>query len=478
MHEEVNTIRKKRLNEPWPQFLRSVTIDGLRGWTGQEVRFEFPVTVIAGENGSGKSTVLKVAAAAYTNPTDRELSFYPSIFFPVTAWDNVSGVTLTYKIRRGTEDSVFNLRKLTQRWRGLDKRPNRNVVLQDISRTLPLDATVGYAKLAKRGNETSTNDINAELIPYFSTILGRQYQRARMAQSSQDISRSVGVVEWNNLEFSQFHQGAGEDATLDLLSLVQDIPRHSLIIIDEVEASLHPRSQRRLIHFLLWLARTKSIQVILSTHSSYVLEELPEEARIFLNRGNAGVNVFYGVTPNFALNRMDDIDRPDLYLFTEDDEATVLVQEILRAKSIELSRIRCMAVGPSNVVETLGRLGGVNRLPIAVIGVLDADKTSTEQGVVCLPGTQAPERQVFDDILRQAINSLSNRLATASASVTDALSNASTLDNHHDWINFAARELRQSPNYLWTTMCQVWAIDCLADEDARKLIDAINHRLN
>lgn len=49
----------------WPQFLEAVYLDGIRGWKSQWVEFRFPVVAIAGENGSGKSTILKAVAAAY-----------------------------------------------------------------------------------------------------------------------------------------------------------------------------------------------------------------------------------------------------------------------------------------------------------------------------------------------------------------------------------------------------------------------------
>jgi len=87
MHEEVNAIRVKMQNQPWPRFLNSLRITGLRGWAGQEVRFDFPVAVVAGENGSGKSTVLKVAAVAYRNQHAPERTFFPGSFFPDTAWE-------------------------------------------------------------------------------------------------------------------------------------------------------------------------------------------------------------------------------------------------------------------------------------------------------------------------------------------------------------------------------------------------------
>jgi predicted ATP-dependent endonuclease of OLD family len=92
----------------------------------------------------------------------------------------------------------------------------------------------------------------------------------------------VGLLEREWGELSQSPQGAGEDATLDFSRIIQGVPQSSLLIIDEVEASLHPRAQRRLTRFLLWLSRHRRVQVILSTHSPYVLEELPPEARIVM----------------------------------------------------------------------------------------------------------------------------------------------------------------------------------------------------
>jgi energy-coupling factor transporter ATP-binding protein EcfA2 len=137
----------------WPQFLTSVKIDGLRGWAGEQVEFRFPIVAIAGENGSGKSTVLKAAAAAYINPTSAQdqyaRTFNPDDFFPSTQWEAVSGVRLTYSVRRGDEASSYVLRKPSTRWRGMPERPTRNSYFLDISRTQPIDTLIGYGKISK-----------------------------------------------------------------------------------------------------------------------------------------------------------------------------------------------------------------------------------------------------------------------------------------------------------------------------------------
>ena len=286
-YAEINTIRSQYQAGLWPQFLQMVKIDRLRGWSGQAVELNFPVVAIVGENGSGKSTLMKVAACAYDNK-EQGKRFYPSTFFVETHWDKIQGVQIDYRVKRGPNVDSFRITKPTQRWRVPENAPKREVFLLDISRTLPLDASVGYAKIARlAAEEIESDEISDAFRDRLSHVLGRNYTKARFATSDVDKKRQVGLLEREWGELSQFHQGAGEDATLDLFRTLQGIPDNSLLLIDEVEASLHPRAQRRLVRFLLWLARQRRIQVILSTHSPYVLQELPQEARILLLPGPA-----------------------------------------------------------------------------------------------------------------------------------------------------------------------------------------------
>lgn len=476
LHKEVAEIRSKQLNTPWPKFLRSISISGLRGWTGQEIRFAFPVVAVAGENGSGKSTVLKVAACAYQQLKEGAEAFTPSQFFLDTAWDEVSGVSLGYKVKEGDRERTYTHKRL-ERWK-LAERAKREVVFQDISRTLPLEATSRYAYIANRNQkEKESIFLTPELTSFYSSILGRKYDEARIAFTERNIFLPVGVVKRAGNEYSQFHQGAGEDATLDLLSVLQTASNTALIIIDEVEASLHPRAQRRLMHFLLWIARSRQIQVIVSTHSPYVLEELPAEARIFLHRGIQEVEVLYGVSSNYALNRMDDYDRPDLYLFTEDFESTSLIREILRHREISLDRIVFMEIGPADMVRRVGVLAGDARLPVPSLGVLDADQKCSD-GCIVLPGTQAPERQVFGDIFSSAIPQLATRIGVSDSTARDVIANVHSITDHHNWVQAAARAFRVSEDYLWQTLCQVWVAACAKSTDLDDISQQVSSLLD
>jgi predicted ATPase len=473
-YAEVNLIRTQFQAGLWPQFLQMVRIEGLRGWSGQAVEFSYPVVAIVGENGSGKSTLMKVAASVYDNKVKGK-RFYPSAFFVETVWDKIQGVKVDFRVRRGPNVESFAMNKPTQRWRVPENGPSREVFLLDIARTLPLDASVGYAKIARSAaSEIESSDISDDFRKRLSHVLSRDYKKARFATSDVDKNRQVGLLEREWGELSQFHQGAGEDATLDLFRTLQGIPDNSLLLIDEVEASLHPKAQRRLLQFLLWLARQRRIQVILSTHSPYVLHELPQEARILLLPGPLGLSVVYGVSPEFAMSRLDDEIHPEVYLFVEDREAEVLLREILASSpdsSDLVRRVDISAVGASNVVAMLGALGKEGKLPQKSLAILDGDYK--DANCLSLPGEVAPERMVYAELKAAGWPNLAVRFGVGAGTLLTALEDAMLLPDHHKWNASVGDQINKSSSSVWEVLANEWCRSCLDQAKRTALSDAI-----
>ncbi len=73
-------LQSKKLHTP--HFLTEVLLEGIRGIDNLRVVFDYPVSVIAGGNASGKSTVLFAAACAYKVPGAGIKDFVPSTLFP------------------------------------------------------------------------------------------------------------------------------------------------------------------------------------------------------------------------------------------------------------------------------------------------------------------------------------------------------------------------------------------------------------
>jgi predicted ATPase len=288
IEDEVRRLSKKWAGGGdigWPKRLEWLEIHGLRGWTGHRVDFKFPIVAIVGENGSGKSTLLQAAACAFQAGTEGR-TWYPSEFFPDTAWDHISGVSIEYGYSIGGAHRGGSLRKRTSRWLGHGERPERRIGYIDLSRLQPVATRVGYARIAKiKHSEKSARAFDDTQVGRLSHVMGRPYDSARMAISTVDDEREVPVISRQNTEYSGYHQGAGETTVTELLQA--DLPKYGLVLIDEIESSLHPRAQRRLIRDLAEQCRHREFQILLTTHSPYVLEELPLEARMKLMAENA-----------------------------------------------------------------------------------------------------------------------------------------------------------------------------------------------
>ncbi len=482
-YEEIDKIHKQHLAGQWPKFLESISINGLRGWLGETVNFRFPVTAIVGENGTGKSTLLKVAACAYEQDEKSRKTFYPAKFFIKTQWDDISKLSLEYRVRQGQDVRSFEIKKHTERWAFPESRVKRAVFFFDVARTLPLDATVGYPKIAYYASkETSTTEILPEFRKRLSSILGREYLNARFATTDLDKKKEVGLLTRGFGEISQFHQGAGEDSTLDLIRSLQLIPPTSLVIIDELEASLHPKAQRRLVQFLLWFSRINKVQFIISTHSSYVFEELPEEAKVLLlpgrEPGKDKMNIVYGASSEFALSRLDSATYPELHVFVEDLESKILLRAILANNEqgqTLLPRIDIVPIGGANVVNTMGELASKNRLPYNSMAITDGD--TPHEGLVSLPGNKAPERVVFESLKQQNWSSLNERFGIGAGTLFQDLDECILQPNHHKWTESLGNKIVKSKQAVWEILAEEWCKTSLNEEDGNRIISAIKEKL-
>lgn len=458
----------------WPRRLEWLEITGIRGWTGQRIDFQFPITALVGENGSGKSTVLQAAAAVYRSaPKDR----YASDFFPDTPYERIEGATIRFAYRQGAVSETKTIRKPTNRWRGNPDRPERAVQYIDLRRIQPVGARVGYARILKSGvAEGVFSAFDNPRLQRLTQIIGKQYTGAGISVTDAGADKPVPVLQMGEVRYSGFHQGAGEIAAAELLAA--DYPRYGIILIDEVETSLHPRAQRRLIRDLARVAREQELQIILTTHSPYVLDELPPEARIYLMDGAGGKTAVVGVSPDFAMTRMDDEQHPECDLYVEDPRAATLVSEMLVVTDREaLSRSKLIPYGAASVGLALGIMGSQGRFPRPSLVFLDGDQAEAP-GCIVLPGDDAPERVVYSGLRDAGWPGVAERIARSPAETIDALNGAMALANHHDWVKFSADRLTLGGDILWQALASSWASNVASAEQIQSISQPVRDALD
>lgn len=459
----------------WPKRLEWIEISGIRGWVGERVEFPFPLVAICGENGVGKSTILQAAASIYRSPV-AGAGYFASQFFPDTPWDKIKDAAIKYTVREGQTPREGSVRKPTARWLGNPERRERHVRYLDLRRTQPIVAQRGYQKMIKTGStEAGSTPFDAPTLARYSSILGRTYSSGKHSWTSTDASLKVAVVGSSAANYSAFHQGAGENTVADLVAL--DIPKYSLLVIDEIETSLHPRAQRRLVRDLANLARLNELQIILTTHSPYVLEELPPEARIYVPGGHGGRSAVRGISAQFAMTNMDDETHPEADVYVEDEEAARLVREILNRKHSSLARrILVVPAGAASVVRALGQMVAEQKFPRPTIAIQDGDQNAAP-GCLSLPCSDAPERTVITELKAKGFPNLATALDRTHTNLTDAVDAAITLSDHHDWVPAICDKVFVGRDELWGAFVREWLRSCLADqkqeEFAKEIADAL-----
>lgn len=112
-------------------------------------------------------------------------------------------------------------------------------------------------------------------------ILGKKYSQILLANHSifQISGTSVLLKTENGKgQYSEANAGSGEIAVVQLVNKLHNAKSNSLILLDEPETSIHPSAQKRLMQYLLHCVYKKKQQIVISTHSSTLISDLPKEA--------------------------------------------------------------------------------------------------------------------------------------------------------------------------------------------------------
>lgn len=276
----------------------------MRGLTPFSLEISYPITAIAGKNGSGKSTILAMACCAFHNAqngfalANRKQSYYTFADFFIQHSEDVppEGISIDYKIAHDNwkkhancPDGIGTLRQTRKKkkggkWNDYASRVRRNVVFMGIDRIVPhteKSQSKSYSRTFKHSGEQGWEN---EVKDSVGKILGKKYDTFKYVSHSK---YRLPIVTSNGRKYSGFHMGAGENALFELFSIMNSIPKGSLIVVDEIELGLHSDAQTKLILALKELCKKRKLQILCTTHSKEVFAELPEDARIFIDNVNS-----------------------------------------------------------------------------------------------------------------------------------------------------------------------------------------------
>lgn len=432
-----------------PHFLAAVEVDGLRGLRDLRVVFDYPVSAIAGGNATGKTTVLFAAACAYAVPGAANRDFVPSTLFPSYSpsagahSDTLGDISLAYDY--ATPDGGYRMRwRKLKSWnwsyfgRKSASQPERDVCLRTLSNLTNPSEVRGVLSMSRASTAPAETPLTAAEVNFAQRVLPFVYDEVVDLQSSK--KRLLFAARHDGPSYSELHMASGERAVMHLAHQVTHMS-DALVLIDEVEAGLHPWVQQLLMLELQQLALRNNLQVIVTTHSPVVLDAVPENGRIFLQRDDYSnvsvVPAYRDLIQNALYGRSQDA----LNILCEDDVAEGLIQGILdhllprlnlAPEAIRIGRDTGMAQFPEHA-RALQKFGQAANM----MYVLDGDARGTHHerklreaatdsaGIFLLPGTDSPEVWMWEQL--RISDDLAEDLGLAPTLLRERMSNFDAL---------------------------------------------------
>ena len=222
----------------------------IRGLKNIKIEFKYPITAIAGRNGSGKTTVLALAACAYHNKGDfklphRKYAYYTySDFFIQTSGEvPPEGIGIVYGFLYNNWRKTptlpdgrgigYQLRKKRRggRWNNYYSRVSRAVVYLGIDRVVPpaekstsKNYSSSFSGTTKAGYENEVQNIVGRILEKdYEDFHFRKYTKYRLP-----------IVTADGRRYSGFNMGAGENALFELFSILSACDENMLLVIDEI----------------------------------------------------------------------------------------------------------------------------------------------------------------------------------------------------------------------------------------------------
>ena len=230
-----------------------------------------------------------------------------------------------------------------------------------------------------------------------------------------NVKNTAGVntdfYDWKMNSAGQDNLGKILLAIISFKRLKEKYPQHyngGILAIDELDATLYPASQIKLLEALQHFATRYDIQIFFTTHSLSLLKESlnlknPNLKTIFLERKDRKIVVREDFTFDYVKNKLNVTLNPStkqnkVPLFTEDHEAYLFLKGIMQSKFSLFSYNKC-SLGCGELLNlTKKKVYGFREKDSIIVldGDIKNDSSKMKniknfKNVLLLPGKESPE---------------------------------------------------------------------------------------
>lgn len=265
-------------------FLTQLKIKQLKNIKDLDMSFDKNKRLVAifGENGCGKSTILYALACVFQNRkikqtkkgkeiiihTIGEEYIFPD-FFPTTSYNNThnkwegSELEISYLETNEIKNKSY---KKEGRWTRYDRRPYREVYFLGIDICVPqieLETKKSNIKMEQDKDSNLKDQVRGDI----KIVMGKEYDSISFVNN-----KKYKLAEVGNISYPSIFMGAGESKIIEILRTLHSADHNALILIDELDLTLHTFALKRLLEVMAKISEEKNLQIIFTTHREEIAQ--------------------------------------------------------------------------------------------------------------------------------------------------------------------------------------------------------------
>lgn len=283
--------------------IHSIDIGDFRVFKDNHIKLGRKLTAIAGKNGVGKSTLLAMLGntcalrkqkSLLNTPFETKFNeiFKGDIKFDTSGYkykvnfsnrDNPNEIIETKHNRVSWLENKTRFRMIPET-KETDKKNSKKyempVLYLGLSRLYPLGESKEFSKKKLSLDDSIKNDFILAYKEILSLDGLDEYSLDSIKINDAPRKKGIGI---NSSRYSSILNSAGQDnlgqillAVLSFKVLKENFEdyKEGLLLIDELDATLHHYAQMKLINFLLKMSKKLNLQIVFTTHSENILRYL------------------------------------------------------------------------------------------------------------------------------------------------------------------------------------------------------------
>lgn len=474
-------MRMAKINDHWRGVskhnylvkLKHLSYSGIPGLGNGEIDFISGINAICGPNGAGKSTLLRcigcllgtiaisalpeikekvlsgiIGADIFANDTDTQLSydFSNSDIMP-TIPDRLESFWL--------EPS----REIPELINGFIHMKNRSEMLESVE----------------------AKNIEPKELELLAYVVGKEYTQVKIYEIESIFGRDIVPyfeVTSFGVTYKSENMGLGEYALFYMFWFLNRLEGPSILLIEEPESYIFPRSQENYMNYLASISVSKGIWCIVTTHAPQILKRIMPECVSLMMNTASGSMLIKSQKPVDYISALGEDPQKNGIVFVEDYASQEFFKMI--TSKYDNSFLKTFAITRAGSYSQV--IGALKSIPsighwLKVLGVLDGDmrenniEINSGWGLVFLPGNEAPD-QLLVNIIKEYPDDIAKFLNKGKELVSLAIASLEGV-NHHDYLCGFATHLNLQVDHIILAAFNVWINIPDNQSQAREFYDSV-----